>query len=458
MKIFLRKNSFFKKKDKILYLPIEIHSREFHSKLYLANEACKSGWTVLLGPKYDINRITRYLPFGVYLGIGFHGAAANVAALMKDNGHFVLSQDEEGLVRLAPKFYKEYRIDKSIESSSDYLLCWGKEHEDILRSYFSNSSKIMPIGNTRVDLLSKKNKQIFDSEVHSLIKEHGEFILINGNFGSANHTSGIEYFLEELKSRGWVSSADKEEYQMTRIDFQRKIFKKMMDLSIAIAKNGHKVIVRPHPSENIEVWKDYTKDYSDKIKIIRSGNVLSWILASRLVIHNGCTTAIEAFLLGKCVISYRPYKDEYVESHLPNAISHNFFDEDQVISYINKQDIGVLDISTSRNLLSKNIQTYNYDKSSADLIIDLISDKSGENNKSLFFSIKQNILVELTRLRFFLSTIINRKNYLYESSKCPSIKINEVKKIQDILNKDKVIDDTNVFYFTRHSIIMKSKS
>lgn len=73
----------------------------------------------------------------------------------------------------------------------------------------------------------------------------------------------------------------------------------MIDLSIRLAKNGQKVIVRPHPSENIEIWKKYTKNYSKKIKIIRSGNVLSWILAAKLLIHNGCTTAIEALFLKK---------------------------------------------------------------------------------------------------------------------------------------------------------------
>lgn len=40
----------------------------------------------------------------------------------------------------------------------------------------------------------------------------------------------------------------------------------MIELSIAIAKSGEKVIVRPHPSENIDVWKEQTKNHSKILK------------------------------------------------------------------------------------------------------------------------------------------------------------------------------------------------
>ena len=34
----------------------------------------------------------------------------------------------------------------------------------------------------------------------------------------------------------------------------------MIDLTIEIAKSGQKVVVRPHPSENMDVWKKETKN------------------------------------------------------------------------------------------------------------------------------------------------------------------------------------------------------
>ena len=114
--MFLKKRSFLEKYKKILYLPIETHSREFHSKLYLAYKACQKGWVAIIGPEYDVKKLAQYLPSGVYFGIGFHRKSAKVLKKLKKSGHFVLLQDEEGLDRWGPELYKEYRIDTEINS------------------------------------------------------------------------------------------------------------------------------------------------------------------------------------------------------------------------------------------------------------------------------------------------------------------------------------------------------
>ena len=128
-KYFCFKNKLF------LFLPIEIHSREFHSKLYLANYACQHGWNVLIGPEYEINNLALCFPRGVYIGIGFHNKASKICKIMKNYGHIVLSQDEEGLVRLTPKYYNEYRVNKQINKYSDHVLCWGDNHKKIMQSW-----------------------------------------------------------------------------------------------------------------------------------------------------------------------------------------------------------------------------------------------------------------------------------------------------------------------------------
>ena len=96
-------------------MPIETYSREFHSKLYLGYQACLKGWTVIIGPEYDVNKLVRYMPSGIYFGIGFHQKSKRTLKSFKDNRHIVLLQDEEGLDRWKPELYKEYRIDKEID-------------------------------------------------------------------------------------------------------------------------------------------------------------------------------------------------------------------------------------------------------------------------------------------------------------------------------------------------------
>ena len=53
----------------------------------------------------------------------------------------------------------------------------------------------------------------------------------------------------------------------------------------------------------------------------------------KALIHNGCTTGVEAFALGKPAISYRASIDEYYDDafhRLPNLLSHECFDFEQL--------------------------------------------------------------------------------------------------------------------------------
>ena len=65
--MFLKKRTYFNRYNKILYLPIEIYSRELYAKLYFAYQASKKGWVTVIGPEYDVNKLARYLPLGFIL-------------------------------------------------------------------------------------------------------------------------------------------------------------------------------------------------------------------------------------------------------------------------------------------------------------------------------------------------------------------------------------------------------
>jgi surface carbohydrate biosynthesis protein len=454
--MFLKKRSYFEKYNKILYLPIEIHSREFHSKLYLAHQACKRGWAVVIGPEYDVNKITKYLPSGVYYGIGFHDKASKISKNMKKFGHSVVLQDEEGLVRWSPEFYKEYRVNPEINNFSDYFLCWGKEHKEIIQSAFKTSVNAIAIGNPRVDILSKSLRKIFSKNINDIKNNYGDFILINGNFGSANHTNGQDYLLNEFNLRGWLNTSYKKEFHLNRIKFQKKIFEKMIELSIALAKSGKKVIVRPHPSENIDVWKEQTKNHSKNIKIIRSGNILPWLMASKLVIHNGCTTAIEAVLLGKIVISYQPLKYPRVESYLPNAISISFENIEEILSFLNDLKENKLNIRKEvLDILDDYIKKDEYNENSTSRILDLIEYLPKKKIINTTELIKKNILIEVSLLKAAMNKLMNKKNFIYSKSKCPKLNAKEVKMILDLFQDENNREhNQKIINLTKYSVVI----
>jgi len=456
--MFLRRRSYFEKCSKILFLPIEIYSREFHAKLYLAYQASNRGWTVIIGPEYDLNSIVEYLPEGVYYGIGFHNKASKISKKIKKSGHVVVLQDEEGLVRWSPEFYKEYKVNSEINNFSDYFLCWGKKHKEIIQSAFKNPVKAIAIGNPRIDILNKNLRKLFAKDANEIKKDYGDFVLVNGNFGSANHVNGEEYLLNELKSRNWMDTFNKKEFHLNRIKFQKKIFEKMIELSIAMAKSGHKVVVRPHPSENLDVWKELTKNYSKKIKIIRSGNVLPWLMASKLIIHNGCTTAIEGLLLGKTIISYQPYKYSGAES-LPNDISISFENKKDILKYLNDFEINKFDIKEGTlDILEDHIKK-NESDDSALRILDLIENLPIRRKISIIELIKKNFFIEVARMKLMIIRAIFKKKFIYSERKCPKLDLIDVKENMSIFfgEKNEDCNKMKMFNLTKYSLVICNK-
>ncbi len=90
---------------------------------------------------------------------------------------------------------------------------------------------------------------------------------------------------------------------------------------IADAFPDHTIILRPHPSENHEFWIEKTKNHKN-IKVISEGSVTPWILESEMLIHSSCTTGLEAFLMGKPVISLLPYGKNKIRRHISDEVSY----------------------------------------------------------------------------------------------------------------------------------------
>jgi hypothetical protein len=71
------------------------------------------------------------------------------------------------------------------------------------------------------------------------------------------------------------------------------------------------------------------------VQVTNEGNVVPWILASEAVIHNCCTTGLEAYVMGVPAISYRATVNDFYDLgfyRLPNLLSHQCFDFNELHS------------------------------------------------------------------------------------------------------------------------------
>jgi surface carbohydrate biosynthesis protein len=81
--------------NRIIYLPLEIKSREFSSKLLLAAELCARGIPVVIGQQWMIYNNLDRLPPGVILFKSFNKIHLNAMRTAKQRGFYVASQEEE---------------------------------------------------------------------------------------------------------------------------------------------------------------------------------------------------------------------------------------------------------------------------------------------------------------------------------------------------------------------------
>jgi hypothetical protein len=100
----------------------------------------------------------------------------------------------------------------------------------------------------------------------------------------------------------------------------------------------HTIIVRPHPTESHEAYLQIA-ERCKKVEVTNKGNVVPWLMAARALIHNGCTTGVEAYVMRVPAISYRVTVDErYDEGFyaLPNQLSHQCLDFSQIEQTLGK--------------------------------------------------------------------------------------------------------------------------
>jgi len=67
--------------------------------------------------------------------------------------------------------------------------------------------------------------------------------------------------------------------------------------------------------------------------VVREGGIGTWVKYAKVIIHNGCTTGIEAKAMGKHVLAYKPISSEY-EVTTPNKVSTEIFTEEDLIEVV----------------------------------------------------------------------------------------------------------------------------
>ena len=126
--------------------------------------------------------------------------------------------------------------------------------------------------------------------------------------------------------------------------------------ALARAFPDYTILIRPHPTEDHEVWREIAKDLPNA-RVAADGNVVPWLMACETLIHVGCTTAVEAAVIGTPAIAYQSAHSEEFEATLPYQLSHHAFSLDELLEKTRAAIAGGLGVAggEDRRVLTRNI-------------------------------------------------------------------------------------------------------
>jgi hypothetical protein len=226
----------------------------------------------------------------------------------------------------------------------------------------------------------------FDTEVERLRKLYGDFILINTNFTEVNpFIPNIGLFVpskdgQKKSLRGQAGIGMSREFADGLWDHKQAILEDFKQLIPALEQAFPEltIVVRPHPSENFKVYNEIAAKCR-RVKVANEGNVIPWLLAAKAMVHNGCTTGLEAYALGVPAISYLATFNEYYDYEfqgLPTRLSYqsfNFEELQNTLTRILGGELGVAGGEERKTLIDYYLAAQN-GRLACERIVDILED------------------------------------------------------------------------------------
>ena len=423
---------------KILIINIETKAREFNSRMMVAYQALTRGYKVVIGAQSEMNEFLEYLPKGIFFDKSIARNKLQKLLKIKNLGHKIVSLDEEGIASQNNQhFYLKQRMSKETLDLAEYFFTWGIDEKELIESrYTEYKNKIKTTGNPRIELWKPEYVKFYKNEVTKINKKYKDFIFITSNFASIQHARGDDFLKNQDIAFNKIETKKDQDIFNAKRAFMAKVYIAFLNMIKTLSKSSpdRTIVIRPHPADNIETWKENFKQYNN-VFIEYEYSATPWIIASGCMVHSSCATGIEGFLMNKPVFSYLPYEDHDFVNYISNILSDVCNTEQQLLDKINEVFNKNYNLSGNRELKTQenkhildNIDSFE----SSTMILDYIDKINISHHRDIkkyrlaIFHIK-NILKSL------IKKIIGRntKADTYEQQKMPGITLKEVQTILD---------------------------
>jgi surface carbohydrate biosynthesis protein len=357
-------------KKPLLLIPVENQVRELDPKLLLACIAAERGFSSVIGSRREMEFNIDRFPHSIYLSKSMTVRSLLFFRVAQHFDTTIVTWDEEALVHLPPETYFSRRLDPKTIKYVSHLFAWGEDNARLWQQYphLPNGIPIHVTGNPRSDMLRPELRPFYQQEVEEFGSRYGDFILINTNFNHVNAFGpDMNLFkptqnLDRKAKFGRAARGMSREYAEGLRDHKQSVFRDFQQMipRLEQAFPENTIVVRPHPTENYEVYRKIA-NRCQRVHVNNEGNVVPWLMAAKAVIHNGCTTGVEAYVTGTPAISYRASINETYDNgfyRLPNQMSHQCFTFEELREILQKILIGVVGVADGderRNLIDHHL-------------------------------------------------------------------------------------------------------
>jgi surface carbohydrate biosynthesis protein len=357
-------------KAPLILIPVENQVRELDAKILLACVAANRGFPSIIGSKRQIEMCISSFPRSVYLAKSLQHGHHKFFRIARKLGHKIVGWDEDALVHLPAETYYSRRLSPAALECVSHLFAWGEDNAELWRQY-PDLPAGLPIhitGNPRNDLLRPEIQTFYNDVVKKVQETYGDFILINTNFNHVNAFSPDRRLFLPVDKPGDEPEFGRAARGMTREyaeglrDHKQAIFEHFQKMIPALEKafSDYTIVVRPHQVESQDIYAQIARG-CQRVQVTNKYHVVPWLMASKAVILNGCTTSVEAYATGVPAISYRPVvNDEYDTGfyRLPNMLTHQCFDFDELrltLGKILEGRLGLVNRDESKAIISHHL-------------------------------------------------------------------------------------------------------
>lgn len=197
---------------------------------------------------------------------------------------------------------------RKVSFKPDYAFFWNKNHGHIINEPFNFEI----IGSPRTDFLLKKFRPIFKSR-EEIVKNLNLdpklktiSIAIHNSYEDLSkiklaQMAKTRSFIYEEKFRFFDLVEHQKRARLGLLNFIDEIIKKKINFNI---------VVKPHPNDNINFWKNYEKKNS-QVKLMIGAPINDLFCVSDLHVgKSGCSTIPESYIYGLPNIEFKP-QDKY---------------------------------------------------------------------------------------------------------------------------------------------------